>query len=150
KQDVSRITLSVGKMGVTDFFDNNAYAHDARAGFMNWAIWDGGAFDYAGDQTGYTWGAVGELNQKNWAFRAGYFLVPTVPNGNEFDTDIFARGQYVAELEERYSLFSQPGKFRFTGWLSSAFVGSFAQTLDNPALNLDIAQTRKTRLEYGF
>jgi high affinity Mn2+ porin len=110
---------------------------------MNWSIWEGGAFDYAADQYGYTWGAVAELNQKTWTFRAGYFLVPTEPNGNDFDTNFFPRGQYVAELEERYALFAQPGKFRLTGWLSSALAGSFAQTLDNPALDLDITRTRK-------
>ena len=52
------------------------------------------------------------------------------------------RGNYVLELETRYSLFSQPGKLRTIAWLNSAFSGSYRETLDNPAFNLDIAQTR--------
>ena len=117
---------------------------------MNYAIVDSGAFDYAADQIDYTWGMVGELNQKTWAVRGGYFLVPTVQEGADFDTHFFRRGQYIVEDEDRYSLFSQPGKIRIGAWLTSAFAGSFAATLANPALNLDIAATRQTRIEYGF
>ncbi|MDE2565623.1 MAG: carbohydrate porin, partial [Burkholderiales bacterium] len=32
-----RLTLTVGKFSVVDVFDTNAYAHDPRADFMNWA-----------------------------------------------------------------------------------------------------------------
>jgi len=150
KVDVSRFTFTIGKMAVTDFFDNNVYAHDPRADFMNWSIYESGAFDYVADQVGYDWGMVGELNQKAWALRAGYFLAPTVPNANDFDTEFFRRGQYLVELEERYTLFSQPGKLRLGSWLTSAFAGSYAATLADPSLNLDIAQTRQTRIEYGY
>jgi high affinity Mn2+ porin len=56
----------------------------------------------------------------------------------------------VVELETRYSLFTQPGKLRTIAWLNSAFSGSYRETLDNPALNLDIAQTRTGRIKYGY
>jgi high affinity Mn2+ porin len=36
------------------------------------------------------------------------------------------------------------------GWVDSANMGSFRETLDNPALNLDIAQTRRGRLKVGY
>ncbi|MDE2361200.1 MAG: carbohydrate porin [Hyphomicrobiales bacterium] len=150
--DVSRITLIAGKMSVPDFFDNNAYSHDARTSFMNWALVDAGAFDYAADQKGYTWGAVAELNQKRWAARAGYFLQPTEPNGNVFDTRLVRRGQYVGELEGRYTLplLDQPGKIRFTGWYSRAVAGSFDEAVYNPIYGGDITQTRRNRPEWGY
>ena len=47
KKDVSRLTVTAGKMAATDIFDANAYSHDTRTQFMNWALFDGGAFDYA-------------------------------------------------------------------------------------------------------
>jgi len=150
KTDVSRFTLTIGKVSVPDFFDNNAYAHESREDFMNWSIIDAGAFDYAGDRLDFTWGVVGELNQKSWALRGGYFLVPTVQEGNEFDTHFFRRGQYIVEGEARYALFGEPGKIRVAGWLTSAFSGSFAATLADPTLNLDITATRQTRTAYGF
>jgi high affinity Mn2+ porin len=63
---------------------------------------------------------------------------------------VFERGTYVLELETRYSLFSQPGKLRTIAWLNSAFSGSYRETLDNPAFELDIAQTRRGRIKYGY
>jgi len=73
-----------------------------------------------------------------------------VSNSNSFDTRVFERGTYVLELETRYSLFSQPGKLRTIAWLNSAFSGSYRETLDNPAFELDIAQTRRGRIKYGY
>ncbi|HEU5275367.1 MAG TPA: carbohydrate porin [Xanthobacteraceae bacterium] len=150
KLDVSRLTLQVGRFAVSDYFDNNSYARDPRRDFMNGSIWASGAFDYAADKVGYTYGGVAELNQKDWALRAGYFLIDKVSNSNAFDTKFFQRGEYVVELEERYALFSHPGKLRMTSWVNSAFAGSYRETLDNPTLNLDIAQTRKGRIKYGY
>jgi high affinity Mn2+ porin len=150
KADVNRLTLQAGKFSVGDVFDGNAYAKDTRRDFMNWSIWAPGAFDYAADKLGLTYGMTAELNQKNWALRGGYFMIGAVSNSNNFDTQVFRRGQYVAELETRYSLFSRPGKLRTIGWVSSANSGSYRDTLDNPALNLDIEQTRTGRLKYGY
>jgi len=150
KADVSRLTLQAGKFSVIDVFDGNSYAKDSRKDFMNWSIWAPGAFDYAADKLGLTYGVTAELNQKQWALRAGYFLMDAVSNSNNFDTRVFQRGEYLVELETRYSLFSQPGKLRTIAWFNSAFSGSYRETLDNPALNLDIAQTRKGRIKYGY
>jgi high affinity Mn2+ porin len=148
--DISRLTVQVGKFAVTDVFDGNSYAKDTRKDFMNWSIWAPGAFDYSADKVGLTYGATAELNQKNWALRLGYFLMPAESNANNFDTRVFDRGSYVAELETRYSLFGRPGKLRTIVWLNSVFAGSYRETLDNPALNLDIAQTRRGRIKYGY
>jgi high affinity Mn2+ porin len=150
KADISRLTLQAGKFSVIDIFDGNSYAKDGRKDFMNWAIWAPGAFDYTADKLGLSYGVTAELNQKQWALRAGYFLMDAVSNSNNFDTKIFQRGEYVVELETRYSLFSRPGKLRTIAWLNSAFSGSYRETLDNPALNLDIAQTRTGRIKYGY
>jgi len=148
--DISRLTIQVGRFAVTDTFDGNSYAKDTRKDFMNWSIWAPGAFDYAADKVGLTWGTTAELNQKNWALRFGYFLVPSESNANNFDTHVFERGEYVLELETRWSLFNRPGKLRTIVWLDSAFAGSYRETLDDPALNLDITQTRQGRIKYGY
>ncbi len=139
KVDVSRLTVQVGRFPVVDYFDNNAYARDSRKDFMNWSIWASGAFDYTADRVGLGWGAVAELNQKDWA-----------PNSNNFDMHLFRRGTYVLELERRYELLSRPGKLRVLGFLNGTFSGSYRETLDDPNLNLDIAQTRKGRIKYGY
>jgi high affinity Mn2+ porin len=150
KVDVSRLTLQAGKFAVLDIFDGNAYAKDTRKDFINWSMWAPGAFDYSADKVGLTYGVTAELNQKQWALRSGYFLMQSVSNANSFDTNVFQRGTYVLELETRYSLFSLPGKLRTIAWLNSANSGSYRETLNNPAFNLDISQTRTGRIKYGY
>ncbi|WP_291851243.1 carbohydrate porin [Bradyrhizobium sp.] len=150
KVDVNRLTLQAGKFSVGDVFDGNAYAKDTRKDFINWSIWAPGAFDYAADKLGLTYGMTAELNAKQWALRGGYFLIGAESNSNNFDTLAFRRGQYVAELETRYSLLSRPGKLRTIAWFSNANSGSYRETLDNPALNLDISLTRRGRIKYGY
>jgi high affinity Mn2+ porin len=153
KQDISRITVTAGRFAVLDLFDGNSYSHDPRVDFLNWNMYCCGSYDVTMDKIGYTWGAAAELNQKSWAFRAGYFLVPTVSNVNTYDTHIFERGEYIGELELRYSLFSQPGKLRLMGWANLADMGSYADALAMPSTTPnypDITQTRQVRTNYGF
>ncbi len=150
KTDVSRVSVTVGRIFLPDFVGNNAYADEPRTTFLNWSIWAAGAFDFPADQLGYSWGALVEFNQKNWAIRAGYLLMPSESNSNYFDMNIPKRGEYLVELENRYTLFGRPGKLRTIGWVNSAFTGSFSDTLANPALNLDISQTRQGRLKWGY
>ncbi len=155
KKDISRLTVQVGKFAVHDVFDNNAYAQDSRADFFNWSIWAAGAFDYAADRVGLTYGAVAEFNQKSWALRAGYFLIGDKPNSNNFDPQVFRRGGYVTEFEYRYNLFSQPGKLRLIGWLNEAFSGSFRDAVNiSDTTGVDpttvIEQIRTGHTEYGY
>jgi len=150
KVDVSRLTVQAGKFAVVDVFDGNAYAKDARTNFMNWSMWAPGAMDYSADKVGLSYGATAELNQKHWALRTGYFLAQSVSNSNSFDSKVLERGMYIVELETRYQLFSQPGKLRTIAWLNSVNSGSYRDTLNNPAFDLDIALTRRGRTKYGY
>ncbi len=149
KVDISRLSFMVGRVFIPDFIDNNTYADEPRTGFLNWSIWAAGAFDFPADQPGYSWGAFAELNQKDWAVRGGYVLMPKDSNSNYFDQNVFSRGEYLLETELRYSLLSHPGKLRLIGWFNSAYSGSYAETLSNTDLNLDITQTRRGRIKYG-
>ena len=152
KEDISRLTIIAGRFAVTDFFDNNAYAHDGRTQFFNWNVDCCGAYDWTMDQLSYTWGAMAELNQKFWAFRAGYFLVPDVSNSDNYDTN-FPDGEYIGELELRYSLFAEPGKLRLMAWANRANMGSYAEAVAEPITTPnypDITPTRAVRTNYGF
>jgi high affinity Mn2+ porin len=152
KEDISRLTLIAGKLSVTDFFDNNAYAHDGRTQFLNWNVDCCGSYDFTMDQLSYTWGAMAELNQKFWAFRAGYFLVPVVSNSDDLDTH-FPDGEYIGELELHYSLFSEPGKLRLMAWANRANMGSYAGALAEPITTPnypDITLVRHVQTNYGF
>lgn len=153
KQDISRLSVTIGKFGVRDFFDVNAYSGEPRTGFMNWNIYGGGSYDWTMDRLSWTWGGMAELNQKHWTFRTGYFLMPVVANTDNFDMNIPTRGEYVAELELRYALFKQPGKLRLFGWVHRGTMGTYADALALPLSSAnypDIALTRQVRMNYGL
>jgi len=156
KQDVSRLTLQVGRFAVHDLFDTNSYASDPRTDFLNWSIWAAGAFDYPADRLGYTYGAALDFNQKHWALRAGYFLIGDVPNSSNFDMALFRRGGYVAEFEQRYALLSRPGAVRLIGWVNESFSGGYRDALAlafaTPGLDINdaIVDTRRGRGTFGY
>ncbi|MGO9172931.1 MAG: carbohydrate porin [Rhodomicrobium sp.] len=151
QKDISRLTLTAGKVAIVDFFDNNAYAHDPRSQFMNWSFMDGGAYDYAADVKGYTIGAIADFNQKDWAIRAGYFLMPVTPDALALDPNFAQRGGLNVELEERYNLFSQPGKLRLLGFENTGIMGNYAAAVAlDPQGPPDIDATRKQRTKYGY
>jgi high affinity Mn2+ porin len=153
KRDIDRITLIVGRFAVGDFFDNNSYAHDPRADFMNWAMWSSAAYDFPADLPGYTSGAVVEFNRKDWAVRAGAFEVPAAPSS---DVLTFKTGGTVVEFEERHTIFDQPGKLRLGAFANSGNTGNYREALAieaaDPALDINtvMASIRHDNLKYGF
>jgi high affinity Mn2+ porin len=153
KRDIDRISVTVGRFAVGDFFDGNSYAKDPRADFMNWAMWASAAYDFPADLPGFTRGAVVELNRKDWAIRAGLFQVPNAPSS---DVLTFQTGGAVVELEERYNIFDQPGKLRLGVFANRGVTGNYRDALAigaaDPVLNLNdvMAGLRQERLKYGF
>ena len=150
KQDVSRLTLTVGKMSVKDIFDNNTYANDPRTQFMNWALMANQAWDYPADALGYITGFAAELNQPEWTLRYGIFQVPEVSNGSSLDSHYLKAWGMVLELERRYALNGHPGAVRLLTYLNRAHMGSYQAAIDNPPRPADIVATREYRYKYGF
>ena len=65
----------------------------------------------------------------------------------------FPDGEYIGELELRYSLFSQPGKLRLMAWANRANMGSYTAALAEPITTPnypDITLVRQVRTNYGF
>ena len=164
KQDVSRLTLTLGKMSVKDIFDNNAYANDPRTQFMNWALMANEAWDYPADALGYTTGLAVELNEPKWTLRYGFFQVPRFSNSLTADDRIFqwpydgsaqdgplleAWGM-VTEFERRYSIDDHPGVVRLLAYLNRANMGSYQDAVNSPTRPADITASAAFRYKYGF
>ena len=137
-----RLVFTAGKISVGDVFDANAYAHDPRNDFLNWALIDTGTFDYAADAWGYTYGAALEWYFGDWTLRGGGFNLSKVPNGENLESN-FSQFQLVGEVERRYRLLGREGKLRLTAFQSRARFGDFtdavrqaAATGDTPAVGL--------------
>ena len=153
RQDISRITITAGRFAVLDLFDGNTYSHDPRVDFLNWNMYCCGSYDVTMDKIGYTWGAAVELNQKSGRFGAAIFLCRPSPTSTVTTLRSPNTANTSANLELRFSLFSQPGKLRLMGWANIADMGSYADALAMPVTTPDypdITQTRQVRTNYGF
>jgi len=116
-QTANRLVLTVGKFGVTDVFDTNSYAHDARNDFLNWSMIDAGAFDYAANSWGFTFGGAAELYEGAWTLRAGLFDLSKMPNQPSLEVG-FQQYQIVNEVEHRHTIAGHPGAIRVGGWFT--------------------------------
>lgn len=143
-QSTDNITITLGKFSVTDVFDTNAYAHDPSADFLNWALIDSGAFDYAADAWGYTYGSSVEWTQDWWTLRSGFFTMSRTPNGKELQTD-FSQYEILGEAEARLNLFGEEGKFKLLGFLNEAHMGSYNDALRLAELTLTTPSTALVR-----
>jgi high affinity Mn2+ porin len=110
-RQADNVTITAGKFSVVDVFDTNSYAHDPRSDFLNWSIVDSGAFDYAANAWGFTYGGAVEWTQSWWTLRFGAFDLSNVPNQVNLDPR-FSQFELVAEAEERHFLFGHPGKIK--------------------------------------
>ncbi len=164
KQDVSRLTFTLGRFSAKDIFDNNAYANDPRTQFMNWALMANEAWDYPADAIGYTTGMAVELNQPKWTLRYGFFQVPRVANSltaedrllkwpfedSAQDGPLLQAWGMVTELERRYSIKDHPGTIRLLAYLNRANMGSYADAVNSPVRPADIFNSETFRYKYGF
>lgn len=138
----NNLVLTVGRFSVVDIFDTNSYAHDPRADFLNWSVIDAGAFDYAADAWGYTYGAAAEWTQDWWTLRGGLFQLSRVPNGKVTGVD-FSQYMLTGEAEARHQWRGHPGKVKVLAFLNRARMGNYrdavqlaSQTGDTPDMSL--------------
>jgi high affinity Mn2+ porin len=146
----SRLTLIGGKFSLNDFFDDNTYSHDPRTQFLNWALMDNGAWDYAADTRGYTWGLFAELNFPNWAFRYARVMEPKEANQMKMDTNLAQAHADNFELEGRYKLESRPGKARLMTYVNHSHMGAYRTTINTPSMNMDVTQSRTYTQKVGY
>jgi high affinity Mn2+ porin len=167
KQDISRLTFTLGRFSAADIFDTNAYANDARTQFMNWGFVNNIAWDYPADVIGFDTGFTMELHQPKWTLRYGFFQVPSMQNSFTEDDQIltwphnssghdgpFFRTWAMAwELERRYNLNTHPGAIRFLAYLNRANMFSYSGAI--PILRVDgvganVTAASAYRSKYGF
>lgn len=151
--DKRRLVLTAGKLGIMDVFDDNKYAHDPRADFFNWSLITSGAYDFAADSRGYSWGVALEWFDEGWAVRAGRFAQPKESNGLPIDFRIFAHYGDQVEFERSIAVGGRPGKVRLLAFRNVAIMGKFRDALAYAAANgttPDVAPVRKRNVKAGY
>jgi len=150
-----RIEIRAGKFSTVDVFDPNEGATDSHMQFMNWAIDNNGAYDYAADTRGYSLGVTVEYDAPLWALRFGEMLMPKVANGPDYDYDIAnARGENL-ELELHDCIAGHPGLVRVLGFANHADMGRYTDSIAAfralEDTTPDITKYRVAgRVKYGF
>jgi len=171
RQDISRLTFTIGRFTLLDIFDQNTYAEDPHTQFLNWALVGNLAWDYPADSVGFATGFAVELNQPKWSLRYGFYQMPDVANSLTGDDRFLlwrpnggivppaAYGPFLhdwgmmVEFERRYSVNAHPGAIRFMPWLNEARMASnHAATaiLLAKGPGADISPAQGYRYRYGF
>ena len=156
-----RFEVRAGKMGLPDTLDINSVGTDSHLQFMNWTVDNNGAWDYAADTRGYTYGVIGEYDDRAFTARYALALMPTVANGITLDWALRrASGQNV-EVELRKPLAGRllnpdrKGVIRLLGYTNHAHMGLYRDAI-NAYLNgadevPDITKHAKfSAVKYGF
>src|SRR5712664_2008667 len=153
---VRRLELRFGKLSMADFFDLNRYGADTGFQFMNWTVDNSGAYDYAADTRGFTFGAMLEYHDRRWAVRFAEGLMPKVANGIHLDADISRAHAENIEFELHGTVLRhQEGIVRFLSFVNHANMGSYREAVDNFLAGItttpDItAHPLRTAIKYGF
>lgn len=151
-----RIEIWAGKFSVVDFFDVNPVGSDSHLQFMNWTVDNNGAYDYAANTRGYTWGAVMQFYDGPWAFRFGEALMPKVANGENLDADLARAHAENMELEFDPALFPHRAtSLRFLSYVNHADMGSYRDAINGFLSGRDAAPDitlyrQQGRVKYGF
>lgn len=126
-----RFELHVGKMSLPDYVDINSIGSDSHLQFLNWTVDNNGAWDYAADTRGYTYAAVLEYFDKNWAARYVIAAMPVVANGIDLDWAFSRANGQNFEFEWRKSLLGRlvssdrKGTVRVLGYVNRAHMGLY-------------------------
>lgn len=152
--DKRRVVVTAGNLSVLDIFDDNTYSHDARTQFLNWGLVTHGAFDFAADARGYSWGIATEYYRDDWTLRAGRFIQPREPNKLPLDPRILQHYGDQIEIERRHELRAQPGAVRVLFFRNRARMSRFDDAQSLAATNggaPDINLVRSSdQVKYGI
>lgn len=152
-----RLVVTAGKFSTNDFFDLNRYAVNPRTQFMNFALDNSTAWDYAQDVRGYTRGVIIEWIHPKWTLRAGSAQVPTTAGGPELAADLrHNRGDQVeVEFQPRVlGRGTEPAVMRLLAFRNLADMGNYRRSIRRSRATGQPPDNTVTRREgaatYGF
>ncbi len=156
-----RIDIHVGKMTLPDFFDINSVGSDSHMQFMNWAVDNNPAWDYAADTRGYTYGIVIDYEDRHWGVRFGEALEPTMANGDtlEWNPKLAHSDNFEAEYRPQIIL-NRFTAIRLLYYMNWANMGNYNQAISS--FEQEVAEGKNVKvpniddhtpvlsLKYGF
>jgi hypothetical protein len=144
-----RFVITAGNFSVLDMFDAVDYSRDARTQFLNWASLTYGAWDYAADARGYTWGAAAEYITPRWSVRAGRFLMPVESNGLTLNRHFTTHYGDAIEVERPVRIGERKAVLRVLAFHNRVNAGAFRDAL-NTSSPPDVAAVRHIQGKSGI
>jgi hypothetical protein len=152
REPAEYLFLKGGHFAVTDEFDVNRYANSVRTQFMNFALINNGAFDFAADTRGYSNGVALGWVRPDWSIKLGTFQEPRQANGE--DLDFAVSNAQGSEAEFAWKPFANDTIVRVLAYANQARMGNYEEALriaratgTTPSVAAD---DRSGRWKYGF
>jgi len=147
--DSRRIVLAAGNFSILDFFDTNAFDVDPRDGFLGLGFMTYGAYDFASDARGYSYGGVAQVFWDDWAVRAGRITGPKEPNQLPVDFRLFKYYGDQIELEHKHTIHGQEGMVRVLAYRNRQNMGRFSDAITAFVTDPSKNATTCTGFNYG-
>jgi len=153
---VRRLELRAGRFSMADFFDTNDVGSDSHLQFTNWTSVNNGAYDYAADTRGYTYGVIADYEDRKWGLKFAEALMPTVANGLDLQWNL--RKAHAENLEASFFLHllkNRHSTLRLLSFVNHANMGVYRQAvvdfLEHKTPVPDItAHPEQVTVKYGF
>ncbi len=144
-------SITVGKVGIADFFDNNKFSHDPRTQFLAWSLMSNGAWDYPANTRGYTPSVVLEYTGINNELRYAASLMPLTANGNIMNWNIANASSHTLEYVHRHKIGKRKGALRALGFFTTCNMGNYRESVAQDVINPFIESSRNYgHTKYGF
>ena len=147
--DSRRLVFVAGNFSILDFFDTNAFDVDPRLGFLSLGFLTYGAYDFASDARGYSYGGVAELFWDDWAVRVGRITPPKDPNQLPVDFRLFKYYGDQIELEHKHKIRGQEGMVRVLAYRNRENMGRFSDAIAAFEADPNKNATTCTGFNYG-
>lgn len=147
-----RLDVYLGQFSIVDWFDVNPVGSDSHTQFLNWAIDNDAAYDYAADTRGYSRGVVIQWTIAKWELRAAEAMMPTVANGLNLVWSANTRAENF-ELERHTSRLGRDGSITLLTFVNHANMGNYREAVadSTPQALPDITLHRHPgSVKYGF
>lgn len=153
----SRLVLTAGKFAISDHFDVNSYANNARVQFLNNAFINNLAYDIAAETRGYNLGLMVSWVDPIFALRVGSIAMPTTAGGADLAYNLANEHSDQIELEYHPHLVkghdAHPLILRLLAYRNVGTMGRYREALQTGAAGIlpDITAVRRSgAVKYGF
>ena len=153
----SRLVITAGKFAISDHFDVNSYANNARTQFLNNAFINNLAYDKAAETRGYNLGLMVNWVNSEFALRMGSIAMPTIAGGPDLAYNFANEHSDQLELELHPHLLrgraATPLIARLLAYRNVGTMGRYRQSLQAQATGMapDISAVRRRgAVKYGF